>query len=227
MRLLLTFAVVFANVWKCSAQSFGPQSSANNATSAAESTDSSPSVMMSMLFLAIPVVIGITAMSLLIRKAYIYCNAKQPTLGEDGQTKQPENELITSLKTVDSIEDINFDSPKKQPSTFWILSMPKYTNVAKTETLTPDDEEAPSGEKVDDVSGLPFKLFMITLYALYLSSERPQPAASQCSALAAHLASPLHPREPFPRAYHGQQRAGRQHPSLNTPPCAATLYVHS
>jgi hypothetical protein len=113
-----------------------------------------------MLFLAIPVVIGITAMSLLIRKAYIYCNAKQPALGEGGvQTKQPENELITSLKTVDSIKDINFDSPKKQPSTFWILSMPKYTNVAKTETLTPDDEEAPSGEKVDDaVSGLPFKL---------------------------------------------------------------------
>ena len=107
---------------------------------------------MAMYLVFIPVVLGITAATIIARKTYLHCLRPQqeaitPPSAEDRDNEEEVNiEFTKSLETSDSIDDINFNPPKRSSSSFWFG---KYTNLSKTETPTPDfDEEAQMYNKV-------------------------------------------------------------------------------
>jgi hypothetical protein len=93
--------------------------------------------VMFLLIFGAGVIIGTTAIGLLLRKVYhafVQSRRAQPP----GQP--PVREVSMTLDTTDSIENISFGPIKEEDQGFWI-SLKKYSQIAKTEVPTPDEVE--------------------------------------------------------------------------------------
>jgi hypothetical protein len=93
--------------------------------------------VMFLLILGAGVIIGTTAIGLLVRKAYqAFVQSRRAH-----QTRQsPTSEVSATLNTADSIDNISFGPIKEEDHGFWI-SLKKYAQIAKTEVPTPDEVE--------------------------------------------------------------------------------------
>ena len=99
-----------------------------------------PTVAMSLLFLVIPAVIGLSAVSVLARKVYVACSKKDqpdsPAIREMGE------EFSTSLDTTDSFDELRFETiPDHTPvSVMWNPFQKSYANI-ETKLDMPDPLE--------------------------------------------------------------------------------------
>jgi hypothetical protein len=93
--------------------------------------------VMFLLILGAGVIIGTTAIGLLVRKVY---HAFVQSRRAQSARQPPVREVSMTLDTTDSIENISFGPIKEEDRGYWI-SLKKYSQIAKTEVPTPDEVE--------------------------------------------------------------------------------------
>ena len=105
-----------------------------------DQSSSKPTVAMSVIYLAIPVMIGVTAMALLTRKLYIACAKKfQPE--EDVAIREFAEEFSTSLDTTDSFDQVKLKNNEEEHITVpWNPFHKRYVNVETKNDLDPLEE---------------------------------------------------------------------------------------
>ncbi len=104
-------------------------------------SQSRPTVAMSVIYLAIPVMIGLTAVTLLTRKLYIACAKKfQPE--EDLAIREFAEEFSTSLDTTDSFDQVKQKNTGNEEhiTVPWNPFHKKYSNVETKNDLDPLEE---------------------------------------------------------------------------------------
>ena len=102
-------------------------------------SQSRPTVAMSVIYLAIPVMIGLTAVTLLTRKLYVACAKKfQPE--EDVAIREFAEEFSTSLDTTDSFDQVKQNSNEEHITVPWNPFHKKYSNVETKNDLDPLEE---------------------------------------------------------------------------------------
>lgn len=98
-----------------------------------------PTAAMSVLFLAIPVMIGLTAATVLTRKLYFACAKKfQPE--EDLAIRGMAEEFSTSLDTTDSFDQVKLKNNEEHITVPWNPFQKKYTNVETKNDIDPLEE---------------------------------------------------------------------------------------
>ena len=105
-----------------------------------DQSSSKPTVAMSVIYLAIPVMIGVTAMTLLTRKLYIACAKKfQPE--EDVAIREFAEEFSTSLDTTDSFDQVKLKNNEEEHIIVpWNPFHKRYANVETKNDLDPLEE---------------------------------------------------------------------------------------